>query len=356
MKQILANWLEQEDIFGFRSIVIRGADVESHASGDIDVLVDHGHSNLACFQFSEYLRSNGWVVIDFRELDYLSSVVVANPKLFPGRSVKVDFFGGLGWYGIQSKRTNLATFALADKATQQAAITLAHKVMYAGGLVDRDIKRIKPYVNEALKLLHLEAWVGESTIFRKRVPILLKWKVRFLLSGYSKPALPLWGLKIVMLAFRSKLFPTCSKGRSIKVVSSSKTVRSLSDDLCGIYRSSGDSRQPMFGIPILRRIISCESMIFDLASKNYWFKSALIPISWVIRGFFWVADSYFKARGVFCISVSCHKRDSLTVRAGTHIFDVSDLEEDEILTSIVYRIDAMFRKILFEKISIGSQG
>ena len=356
MKQILANWLEQEDIFDFRSIVIRGADVESHASGDIDVLVDHGHSNLACFQFSEYLRSNGWVVIDFRELDYLSSVVVANPKLFPERSVKVDFFGGLGWYGVQSKSSNLATFVLADKAVQQAAITLAHKVMYAGGLVDRDIKRIKPYVDEAVKLLDLEALGGELTFFTKRVPILLKWKVRFLLSGYSKPAFPFWVLKIVMLACRSKLLPTCSKGRSIKVISPRKTVRSLSDDLFGIYRSSGDSRQPMFGIPILRRIISCESMICDLASKNYWLKWTLFPLSWVIRGFFWVADSYFKARGVFCISVSFHKRDSLTARAGTHIIDVSDLEEDEILTSIVYRIDAIFQKILSEKISISSQG
>ena len=242
MKEMLAKWLEGENIFDFRYIVIRGTDLESHAAGDIDVLVEHGYSNLACFRFSEYLRANGWAVIDFRELDYLSSVVVANPRLFPERSVKVDFFGGLGWYGVQSKRSNLATFVLADKATQQAAITLAHKVMYAGGLVDRDIRRIKPYVNEALKLLHLKAWVGEVTIFRKRVPILLKWKVRFLLSGYSKPALPVWGLKIAMLAFRSKLFPTCSKGRSIKVISSSKTIRSLSDDLCSIYRSSGDSR------------------------------------------------------------------------------------------------------------------
>ena len=92
MKEMLAKWLEGENIFDFRSIVIRGTDVESHAAGDIDVLVEHGHSNLACFQFSEYLRANDWVVIDFRELDYLSSVVVANPKLFPGNSVKVDFF------------------------------------------------------------------------------------------------------------------------------------------------------------------------------------------------------------------------------------------------------------------------
>ena len=295
-------------------------------------------------------------MIDFRELDYLSSVVVANPKLFPGRSVKVDFFGGLGWYGVQSTRSNIKTFIVAHKAVQQAAITLAHKVMYSGGLVDRDIKRIKPYVHEAVELLGLETLGGELTFFTKRVPILLKWKVRFLLSGYSKPAFPFWILKIVMLAYRSKLLPTCSKGRSIKVISPRKTVRSLSDDLISIYRSSGDSRQPMFGIPILRRIISCESLICDIASKNYWLKSVLIPILWVIRGFFCVADSYFKARGVFCISVSFHKRDSLTARAGPYIIDVSDLEEDEILTSIVYRIDAMFQNILSEKISISSQG
>ncbi|MDB4069205.1 hypothetical protein N9514_04155 [Pseudomonadales bacterium] len=356
MKEILAKWLEQEKIFDFRSIVIRGADVESHDAGDIDVLVDHGHSNIACFQFSEYLRANGWLVIDFRELDYLSSVVVANPRMFPGRSVKVDFFGGLGWYGVQSKSTNLTTFALADKAVQQAAITLAHKVMYAGGLVDRDIKRIKPYVNEALKLLHLEALVGEDTFFEKRVPTLLKWKVRFLLSGYSKSSLPFWGLKIVILALRSKLFPTCSKGRCLNIVSSRKTVRSLCDDLYGIYRSSGDARQPNFGSPLLRRMNSLDSMIFNSSSKNYLLKLALTPMFWLIVAFFWVVDGYLNARGVFCISVSHNKRDSFTARSGTYMIDVSELEEDEMLASIVYRIDAMFHKILSEKINVGSQG
>ena len=38
-----------------------------------------------------FLRDKGWKIINFRELDYLSSIIVVNPELFPGSAVKIDF-------------------------------------------------------------------------------------------------------------------------------------------------------------------------------------------------------------------------------------------------------------------------
>lgn len=346
MKEALVNFLESENIFDFRHIIIRGNDPESHAAGDIDILVEHGHSNLACFKLSEYLRNNGWAVIDFRELDYLSSMVVTNPRLFPEKSVKIDFFGGLGWYGVQSKKINLENFFLADKSTQQAAITLAHKVTYAGRLVDRDIRRIKPYLDDALKLICLENVIISSVLYSKYIPILLKWKVRFLLSGYSKTAIPLWGLRIIFKALRSKIFPTRSKGRSIKIIGSKKSVDSLFKDLSIIYRASGDSRQPIFSKPVFGGITLFEFMKLDPNSKNYWLKPLLIPIFSAIRVFFWLKDRFYKARGIFSISVSCIKADPLRSFSETYVIDVSDFKRNELLASIIYRIDDIFQKIL----------
>lgn len=350
MKEALVNLLERENIFDCRYIITRGNDAESHAAGDIDILVDHGHSNFACFQLSKYLRANGWAVIDFRELDYLSSMVVANPRLFPGRSVKIDFFGGLGWYGVQCKKRNIEKLFLADKSAQQAAITLAHKVMYAGRFVDRDIRRIKPYLDDALKLISLEKVFAHSMLFSKPIPMLLKWKVRYFLSGYSKTAIPLWGLRIVFKALRSKIFPTRTKGRSLKIISSKKSVNPLFEDLSKIYRASGDSRQPIFGKPIFGGIAFFESMVLDTDSKNSWFKPALILILSATKACLWLAEMYYKSRGIFSISVSSLKSDSFGLFTETYIIDVSDIKENELLTSIIYRIDSIFQKILFKSI------
>ena len=254
MKEALVKYLNCKNLFDFNAIVIRGADSESHLNGDIDVLVDHGFSNHACYILMNFLRDKGWKIINFRELDYLSSIIVVNPELFPGSAVKIDFFNGLGWYGVQSKSIDLNRFFEAKEELLQSAITLAHKIIYAGKFSERDIKRVKPRLNESLKLLNLDETYLDIIISTPKIPSLTKWKIRFSLSGYPKYAFPVWFIKILFFNFRSKIYPFRNEGKHIKIVTSKNMSSFIHDQLLELYKTSGDKTLPTFNNFFIKKI------------------------------------------------------------------------------------------------------
>ena len=349
MRDLLAGILERGSIFDFNSIVVRGSDIESTSTSDIDVLVNHGQANHACLQFMEYLRSKGWLLLSFRQLDYLSSIVVTNTELFPNRSTKIDFFSGLGWYGVERESAKFTAFRNADTHVQMAAITLVHKIMYAGGLADKDFIRVGGHFNEAVALFNLERLGVSKTLVASRMSPILKWKVRFVLSGYPVRALPIWVSEILNRAVRSKIFLTRSKGMEVIIVGSGNFPQSVCDDLLDMYKSSGDSSLPRFDIPFFKRINVLRSKAFELSKKNYSFGLILKPVSILINSIQMVVRRFLKARGHFFITVLNNKPLSVMADSETYMIDVSDVEPDEVQTFVLYRIDEIFYEILKEK-------
>ena len=133
MKSFIIDLLEK-DIFDFPLLVLRGNDNYSDEMGDIDVLVPKSLNNNACYKLIEFIRDDGWEVIGFRELEYLSSIVLINSILFPNKAIKIDFFGGIGWFGINTFNNDQLSFSYllneSNRDNASSAITLAHKLMY----------------------------------------------------------------------------------------------------------------------------------------------------------------------------------------------------------------------------------
>lgn len=310
MKKLLVKWLEREKIFEHPIVVVRGVDDASHSSGDIDVLVERGRNNSACAQLSRFLLGKGWRVIAFRELDYLSSLVVVDSNGLEAGAVKIDFFSGLGWYGIQFRGFSSDQFFDADYEIQQAAVTLAHKITYAGVLVERDVRRVTPYIKEASELLNLEWNIVESALTAQRVSVCSKWKVRFRSSGYPTWLLPWWFITVSVLAGRARFFPIRSSGFLLSTASAPENDKALLDRLEKLYSSSGDSMQPIFRSSFLSRLGSYHAMIKSRSQvENVIARLLLSSVARVIEV---IAQSYqysLVARGNIVLSEALEGHD-----------------------------------------------
>ena len=103
MKKFIVKLIQEKIQFTYQPIVIRGGDFVSSKTGDIDILVRKNELNKTIFQFVNYILNKGWQVISYRKLAYLSSIIIINDSKFPSKSLKIDFFNGIGWYGIVKK-------------------------------------------------------------------------------------------------------------------------------------------------------------------------------------------------------------------------------------------------------------
>ena len=197
MKNFICTLLDKNEIFSFPIITLRGDD---KSNGDLDVLVPENCNNIACFQLIKFLRENNWQVIAFRELDYLSTITIVNLEKYPNKSIKIDFFCGVGWLGINNKKSAKPLFAILQKAdtnTAASALTLAHKLMYAGRFFEKDIIRLKRNIKESITLLDIQDLVDANSIFNNQISLFLKWRIRFRLSGYKSFMFIYWIGKVV---------------------------------------------------------------------------------------------------------------------------------------------------------------
>lgn len=249
MKSFIIDLLENKNIFDFPLLVLRGYDNYSDEMGDIDVLVPTSFNNNACYKLIEFIRNDGWEVIGFRELEYLSSIILINSSLFPNKAIKIDFFGGIGWFGVnafnndQLSFSNLLNESERDKAS--SAITLSHKLMYAGGFNKKDVNRLQANIDDSIDLLKLKDLVDRNIIFNTQIPFLLKWKIRLRLSGYKKFSMLVWTFQILFryLYFKIKNIIR-SKGR-IFLHSSTNEVESVAKIFIDTYSSSGEKNLPI---------------------------------------------------------------------------------------------------------------
>lgn len=249
MKSFIIDFLENKNIFDFPLLVLRGNDNYSDEMGDIDVLVPTSFNNNACYKLIEFIKDDGWEVIGFRELEYLSSIVLINSTLFPNKAIKIDFFGGIGWFGVNAFNNDQLSFSHllneSERDKASSAITLAHKLMYAGGFSKKDINRLEANIDNSINLLKLKDLVDSNIIFIKKINSLLKWRIRFRLSGYRKVSMLIWAYRISFryLYFKFKNILR-TKGR-IFLHSSSGLEESISKIFIDIYSSSGDKNLPI---------------------------------------------------------------------------------------------------------------
>lgn len=249
MKSFTIDLLENIDIFDFPLLVLRGNDNYSDEMGDIDVLVPTSFNNNACYKLIEFIRDDGWEAVGFRELEYLSSIVLINSILFPNKAIKIDFFGGIGWFGVNAFNNDQLSFSHllneSERDKASSAITLAHKLMYAGGFNKKDINRLQANIDDSIELLKLKDLVDSNIIFNKKITFSLKWRIRLRLSGYRKVSMFIWIYKILFryLYFKFKNILR-SEGR-IFLHSSSGLEESISKIFIDTYSSSGDKNLPI---------------------------------------------------------------------------------------------------------------
>ena len=205
MKAFIINVLEQKKLFDFPLLVIRGSDAQSHEMGDIDVLVPSGMNNIACKILIDHLKVEGWYLISFREARYLSSITVSNVELFPGEALKIDFFGGIEWYGIKRKLFKHEFLENLDKFKAQNLITFLHKVMYGGGFREKDLSIISENKEEIIELLGLEKFIDKSFFKIGSVSRITKWKIRHRMSGYKGFGTLFWALRVLLASISSKV-------------------------------------------------------------------------------------------------------------------------------------------------------
>ena len=197
MKNFICTLLDKNEIFNFPIITLRGSD---KLNGDLDILVPENCHNVACFQLIKFLRESNWQVIAFRELDYLSTMTIVNLKKYPNKSLKIDFFCGVGWLGINNKNSVKPIFTTLQKTDihkAASALTLAHKLMYAGRFYEKDIIRLKKNIEESITLLEIEDLVDSNNIFTKKISLFLKWRIRFRLSGCKSFMFIYWIGKVI---------------------------------------------------------------------------------------------------------------------------------------------------------------
>ena len=146
--------------------------------GDIDILVRKNELKKTIFEFVNHITKNGWQVISYRKLFYLSSIIIINDSKFPSNSLKIDFFNGIGWYGLVKKKYDDLFFNnKTDSEIIMSSITLVHKLTYAGSFNQKDFYRLGDNIKTSLEFLELDNIINEKAIRNGIISAFLKWKI-----------------------------------------------------------------------------------------------------------------------------------------------------------------------------------
>ena len=244
MKDFLLKILSDKKIIGSQLLVLREPD-NKRTGSDIDVMVPIDiQKKEACYKFLEHIRQKNWRVISYRELDYLISIIIVNSIEYPEEAIKIDFFGDIGWLGVSNNGFDYSSSGIHGNKLN-SLITISHKMMYAGKFEEKDIRRVKSHFNESLQLLNIDDLIKGDIYQNKKINKLLKWRIRYRISGYSSFKSPLWLLIILKNTLRSKIKPYRNSVLIIQInITNNALVGDISKDLIHIYQKSGDKILP----------------------------------------------------------------------------------------------------------------
>jgi len=234
----------------FQAILVRGEINRLEGKSDIDVVIPKDNFIHASNFFISKMQKSNWKLISYRKIPYLISIVITNPDLHKLESIKIDFFDGVGWCGEVNKDFERDFFSSNyDKSFLSSAITLIHKLTYAGHLSEKDISRIKHDIHDAINFLSISDLISKEVVLKKqKISFIKKWHLRFRLSGHSLFFFPLWVLRILKKIIIIKFLPIKSYQRIIFIVCSDSQVKTIKNQLISLYASSGDQIQPKLSL------------------------------------------------------------------------------------------------------------
>lgn len=271
MKKFVIKVIQENIQFTHQPIIIRGGDSASSVTGDIDILVRKNGLNQTIFEFVNHITINGWQVISYRKLFYLSSIIIINDSKFPSNSLKIDFFNGIGWYGIGKKSYDDIFFNnKIDAEVITCSITLVHKLTYAGSFSQKDLYRLGDNIKTSLEFLELDDIINENVIKNNIISTFLKWKIRFKVSNYKKREIIKWFLTVFYRVLISSFKTNIGSGRVIYISCNVVEVNEIKKKLLKSFVESGDKIIPVFSILSTKNILTSKNSFLNLLFFIYY--------------------------------------------------------------------------------------
>jgi thymidylate kinase len=218
MKTEIATLVERALVGAMPFLALRGLDSQARTGGDLDYLVPSGAAVRACQLVAAIAREQGWLLLQFRDIRYLATVVLTRPsRSGHDPAVKVDFFSGLEWYGVGDGSVTARLFddvvakarSAEERATIAAAVTFLQKGMTVGGLSQRDVARVRSggaspgCILDMARMLELPLLPNEAGT--GRIGFLRKWRLRAASGRARDPVSGLWWLcRVTWEHFRFK--------------------------------------------------------------------------------------------------------------------------------------------------------
>jgi|SaaInlStandDraft_4_1057021.scaffolds.fasta_scaffold10562_2 hypothetical protein len=288
MKEYIQEVIENRLQSNFPMLILRGLDSVARDDGDIDILVSPGMANTACRCLVDYIKEDGWSLVALREINYLTTITVANIDLHPGMAVKIDFFGGLAWYGISNvhsqedvfKKIQIIDRDVNSRRQAIAAVTLLHKVMYAGRFRERDIDRISPHIADIVSILNMPDLINVNFIRLGVINMTTKWRLRFRMSGYQKSGFFIWIVRILAASLFTRIRLSQNSGQFISVGGIRDSINSTYlDQLTSLYSTAGELKPRIYNDSsyLAKNIEKINFYSKKIAEKGY------LPISNPIR-------------------------------------------------------------------------
>jgi hypothetical protein len=271
MKKFVIKIIQENIQFSHRPIVIRGGESVSSEMGDIDILVRKNELKKTIFEFVNHITKNGWQVISYRKLFYLSSIIIINDSKFPSNSLKIDFFNGIGWYGLVKKKYDDLFFNnKTDSEIIMSSITLVHKLTYAGSFNQKDFYRLGDNIKTSLEFLELDNIINEKVIRNGIISTFLKWKIRFKISNYKKHEIIKWFSSVFYRVLISSFKKNISLGRFIYISCNGADKNEIEKKLSNVFVESGDKVIPKFILLSTNSNLKSKNKLLKLLSLIYY--------------------------------------------------------------------------------------
>ena len=295
-------------------ILLRGNDAQARVGGDIDFLVPFGKSNDASLWLIDALRLEGWRILSYRDIGYLSTFTIVLITSEKTHSIKVDVFNGLSWRGLGSGHANHSFFEhlLATKNSDKdlsefvAAVNFLHKSMYAGKLSERDILRLDCDWSAVKQLSDRLGWEVREGSFPGGPGRLGQWSLRLRSANLSSTlGVVNWVFNLVIMAVGSRFGSGFESGLALSLSGmdgSGKTTQF--ERMLSWYTSSGTA--PPRTIHFLPSWIPLPHQIFRRTKtvSNYTAPYSEPPTSsWLSRA---VRMAWYAVAFTFCkLYVNC---------------------------------------------------
>lgn len=207
-------------------ILLRGGDSLARQEGDLDFIVPFGMSNIVCKKILLSFQINGWKLLSFRDINYLSTMTFVNKREHDSIAIKIDIFNGLAWRGLGTRYADNIFFYNIWPNTKNehlrlrmvSAINFLHKTMYAGKLSDRDKDRINCNWKDVYWLASKLDWDINKSLFPKGANFYQKWALRLQSANLNSITLFFrWYIDVVLSALKSRFGCGWGSGLSISL-------------------------------------------------------------------------------------------------------------------------------------------